>query len=205
MTDLTVLFLLTATGLVLTPGPDMLFATAQALTRGRVGAIAATVGLCLGYLAHTALAAGGLTALLAGSSDALTCVRCAGAAYMAWLGLHLLVSRPRPEPTVEQAGARPLNHPIRDGFLVSFLNPKGLLFFFAFLPQFVDPTGAITLQLLAYGAAFTAICFVVYGALALLAARARSHFAGSGSRWISRITGTVLLCLAARLAVISPS
>jgi threonine/homoserine/homoserine lactone efflux protein len=191
--------------LIATPGQDMIYVVTRSLAQGRFAGVCSAVGVCLGIIAHTALAALGVGAILQASEGLFVALKLLGAAYLVYLGLRMILSRDLPP---ELSGNAPPLSPVAlvwQGMLSNLTNPKIVLFFFAFLPQFVDPTGAITLQLLAYGAAFTAICFVVYGALALLAAHARSHFAGSGSTWISRITGTVLLCLAARLIVTSPS
>jgi threonine/homoserine/homoserine lactone efflux protein len=198
-----VLFLVTILPLVCTPGPDILFVSSQGLAARRKGAFLATVGICAGYLIHALLATAGLAAVIAASPLLFAIIKWIGAAYLLYLGFRLLASAlsrretqpPRPSPA---SGL------LRRGMFTSLLNPKGLLFFLALLPQFVDPAkGHAALQTLIFALAFVGACFVVYLAIGLVVATARERFAGNGAgRTANGVAGTILIGLGLRLAFV---
>ena len=196
------LFLATILPLVCTPGPDILFVSSQGLAARRRGAVLATVGICTGYLIHALLATLGLAALIAASPVLFEGIRWIGAAYLIYLGIKLLFSavsgdaRQPPSASVAQLVPR--------GMLTSVLNPKGLLFFLALLPQFVDPaSGHAALQTLILALVFVAACFVVYLAIGLVVATLRGRFSGGrAGRAANGLAGTVLTVLGVRLVLI---
>lgn len=144
------LFLLAAVTLVAVPGPNHLYITTRSVGEGRRAGIASALGVETGTLVHIAAAAGGLSAVVAASATAFGFLRYAGAAYLAYLAYRVLRSRHDPgEPDLEP---RPLHRVYLDGVLVNVLNPKVVLFFLAFLPQFVDQdAGAVPLQIAVMG------------------------------------------------------
>lgn len=197
------LFLLTALVLIFTPGPDMIYVAARGISQGRKVAALSTAGVCLGYVVHTALAALGLSALLASSATAFRVVQYVGAAYLLYLGIRTLRDRSAFDPTGE-VPPLPTGAVLRQGMLTSILNPKGILFFLSFLPQFVVPeAGGIAFQVVALGLTFTTLCLLLYGAVALSSGvlgdrfRRTPRFADA-LRWVS---GSVLVALGIRLVL----
>jgi threonine/homoserine/homoserine lactone efflux protein len=196
------LFLATVLPLVCTPGPDILFISSQALAARHRGAILATTGVCAGYLVHAALAILGLAAIIAASAPLFEAIRWIGAAYLVYLGLKLLYS------SLSGAG-HPLPSELVSGLLwrgmmTSLLNPKGLLFFLALLPQFVDLSiGQVALQTLVLSLIFVGACLVVYLGVGLAVSTARQRFRAKGAgRAANGIAGTILTLLGIRLALV---
>jgi threonine/homoserine/homoserine lactone efflux protein len=144
------LFLLAALVLVAIPGPTHLYITARSIGEGRRAGVASALGVESGMLVHIAAAAAGLSALVAASATAFGFLRYAGAAYLVFLAYKTLRSRGGEDaPLLEP---RPLRRVYLDGVLVNVLNPKVVLFFLAFLPQFVDQrAGAVPLQIAVMG------------------------------------------------------
>jgi len=151
----------------LTPGADVLFATASGLSGGPRAGIAAAAGISLGSLAHTVFAALGLSALLLASPIAFEAVRWAGAAYLLWLAIKTWKS---PAVRDGRSGENSLYFALKRGFLTNLLNPKVALFILAFLPQFADPAiGPIWHQILILGVLFSLTGMIItsiYGAAA---------------------------------------
>src|SRR4051812_47389821 len=154
-------WLFVASGVVVnvTPGPDTLYIVGRSAAQGRRAGVLSVLGISTGVLIHTAAAAIGLSALLASSAAAFTVVRYAGAAYLIYLGLRLLMSRGNDSPAASDVA--PTSGPrdgwaiYRQGVLTNVLNPKVALFFLAFLPQFVDPGSTHrTLAFLSLGLVF---------------------------------------------------
>lgn len=201
-----ILFFTTAIVMICTPGPDIIYVSTRGVAQGRRVALLSTLGVCLGYVIHTLFAVLGLSALLQASSTAFEVVRYAGAAYLIYLGIKTLTSkRPFLETSSVQNPARGRTHRIvLQGVLTSVLNPKGILFFMAFLPQFIS-TGwiAIPIQMILLGLTFTLLCFIIYGLI--------GAFTGTvGNRLIQRpkissfmkwFSGSVLVALGIRMAI----
>ncbi|TDD82804.1 LysE family translocator [Actinomadura darangshiensis] len=145
------LFLLAALTLVAIPGPNHLYITTRSIGEGRRAGIASALGVETGTLVHIGAAAAGLSAVVAASATAFGFLRYAGAAYLVYLAYRTLRSRHAAgEPDLQP---RPLPRVYLDGVLVNVLNPKVVLFFLAFLPQFVDQAaGAVPLQIAVMGA-----------------------------------------------------
>src|SRR5690348_392379 len=123
--------------LALTPGPDFIYITTRGMAQGRRAALLSTVGVCVGYLVCTLLAALGLSALLHSSALAFDIVRYVGAIYLVYLGVRALLSKAGGPLTPGAVHAAPPGRILRQGILTSMLNPKGILVFAALLPQFV--------------------------------------------------------------------
>lgn len=185
------LFLAASAVLILTPGPAVLYIVARSLAQGRRAGLISVAGIGAGTLGHVVGAAVGLSALLASSATAYATLRYAGAAYLGWLGLRKLLTRPAlPAAAVAGSGPAP-SATFRQAVLVGILNPKTALFFLAFLPQFADPArGSVTLQLLALGGTFVVLAILSDGAYALLAGTfggwlKRHPLFTAGERWVS--------------------
>ncbi|MDM9560830.1 MULTISPECIES: LysE family translocator [Bordetella] len=191
--------------LALTPGPDNLFVLMQSAMWGRTAGMLVVLGLCTGLLGHTAAVAAGLAAVFAASPHAFTALKLVGAAYLAYLAWQALrapggpASAERPAPLARGAL-------YRRGIIMNLTNPKVLLFFFAFLPQFTSPAhGSVGLQTIVLGAVFMAATLLVFGAIAFFSGTFGQLLQRSptASRWLNRLAGVVFLGLAVRLATAS--
>jgi len=145
------LFLLAVLALFLSPGPNMAFVMSHGVAHGPRGGFAAAVGISAADLVHTLFAATGVTALVAAWPPAFDVLRYAGALYLVWLAVQALRSGGgfRPGAQAQPAG---FGRIVRMALLNNLVNPKALLFFMVFLPQFVDPShGSVPLQLVQLG------------------------------------------------------
>jgi threonine/homoserine/homoserine lactone efflux protein len=151
------LFVGTAIVLLLTPGPAVLYIVTRSIDQGRLAGLVSVLGICTGTLVHVAAAALGLSALLMTSALAFSTVRYVGAAYLIVLGIQTL-SRREAVATDRRSDRADLGSVFTQGVIVNLLNPHTALFFFAFLPQFVNPSkGGVPLQMLALGLLFVAL------------------------------------------------
>lgn len=186
---LLIAFVMASLVLAITPGPGVFYIVTRTLAQGRAVGLASVAGVALGNFGNAVAASLGLAALFAISSLAFTVVKYAGAAYLVWMGLKTLRT-PAAAFTAQAFSAPRLGLIFRDGFVVALLNPKTTIFFAAFLPQFIDPSGSHIGQSLILGAVFVAIAactdtLYVLGA-ALVAPRLRNlKGAGSLGRWLS--------------------
>jgi threonine/homoserine/homoserine lactone efflux protein len=205
------LFLTAALLVNLTPGPDMLFVAGSSAVHGRRAGVLAALGVGAGCLLHVALAAVGLSALLAASATAFAVVKWVGAAYLVWVGVSMLRARARTDaPAADRpAGAALAQSASRvfwQGAWTNALNPKVALFFLAFLPQFIVPGAPQqALSFLALGLVFTVGGVVVNIVVALLAHRVRQGLAGRDSSarfglWLQRAAGALFVGLGLKLA-----
>ena len=169
-----VLLAFTAAGivLVLTPGPDMTLFIGQTLTGGRARGIAALLGASTGLLVHTTLAAFGLSTLLAASATAFGILKVVGVAYLIWLAIEALRRGSALTLQPEAGEAQPVARVYLTGVGINLLNPKIVMFFLTFLPQFVsasDPHAGGKLMFL--GLYFIALGIPLCIALIFLAER----------------------------------
>lgn len=170
-------FLLASFLFIQIPGPSLLFTIGRALTVGRSEALLSVVGNALGLLGQVAFVAFGLGAIVAASATAFTAVKVAGAAYVIWLGIQAIRHRGEARVALETGSAPRRGNPVRVGLVVGLSNPKTIVFFVAFLPQFADPGGAVALQTVVLGAVFAVMACASDSVWALTAARARTWFA----------------------------
>jgi len=196
-------FALIAFVLILVPGPSVLFVVTRSLTLGPGAGVATVVGNTAGVYVQVAAVALGLGALVQESIVVFTIVKWCGAAYLVVLGVQTF----RHRRSLGAALETPMKCKVRrrilaDGFVVGLLNPKVIVFFMAILPQFVDRSGPVTMQLLTLGAIFCAIALLCDSMWVLLAGAARRRLVASPRR-LSAIGGTgglVLVGLGAGLA-----
>lgn len=198
-----------AAGLLLniTPGPDLLLIIGRATAQGVRAGVAAALGIAAGCLVHTAAVALGVAALLAASSVAFEVIKWAGAAYLAYLGLRLLLTRPAADAPAAATPSARAGAIFWQGFITNVLNPKVALFFLALLPQFVAPeSSAKPLALAVLGALFALNSLLVIVPVAWLAGRAghRLRSAGRALPWLDRALGALFIGLALRLALMRP-
>ena len=163
------LFLLAALGLLLVPGPAVIYIVTRSAAHGRRAGFASVLGVEIAGLIHAMAAALGLSALLLTSALAFQLVKYAGAAYLVYLGVRTLLSRDEGNADLVPAQAN-LTQLFARGLVVNLLNPKTALFFYAFLPQFVDPLkGAVQGQIFLLGLMFVSLATCTDGMYALLA------------------------------------
>jgi threonine/homoserine/homoserine lactone efflux protein len=197
--DLWLLYLVAAVGLSLTPGPNGLLSLTHGACYGFRPTVWTVLGGALGFLVLIAASLAGMGALLAASEQAFTAAKWIGAAYLVWLGIRVWRSG-TPAVAVTRGGvreARPARM-FREGFLVAVSNPKGLIFFAAFLPQFIVPGASFWTQLAVFGGTFVAVEIVYELMLAGLAQRIAPWLARHG-RWFNRIAGATFVGLGAAL------
>lgn len=145
------LFITAVLLLVFIPGPNTIYIVARSIQQGRRAGIVSSLGVQLGTLFHVIAAAFGLSALLLSSALAFNVVKYAGAAYLIYLGIKTLLSREQPQAP-EEVQTTAFSRVFYQGVIVNLLNPKTALFFFAFLPQFVDPErGSLATQIMLLG------------------------------------------------------
>jgi threonine/homoserine/homoserine lactone efflux protein len=176
-------FLIASLVLAATPGPGVVYIVTRTLEQGRRAGLAAVAGVALGNLGNAIGAAVGLAAVLAVSPVTFTVVKLAGAAYLIYLGLRAL-RRPDVPATTSPKSSREIGHIFRDGLLVALLNPKTALFFAAFLPQFISPTGSAIVQSALLGTTFVLIAACtdcIYVVAAAAAAPAISNVGAGGA------------------------
>ncbi len=173
------LFMGTTLVFLLTPGPAVFYIVARSIDQGRAAGIVSTLGINTGTLVHVVAAAFGISAILMSSALAFNIVKYLGAAYLIFLGVRKLCGREE----AQTAKARPpqkLSRIFGQGVLVNLLNPKTALFFFAFLPQFVDPSrGSVVVQILLLGGIFVIMAFLSDSLYALLAGTMRQWLKGN--------------------------
>jgi threonine/homoserine/homoserine lactone efflux protein len=201
------LFVAAAVLLAVTPGPDSTLVFAQSLRHGARDGIVAALGVITGCVVHVTAASLGLSAILAASAHAFNAVKWAGAAYLAFIGIRMIVTTWRNGPE-GAAAARPAalraSSLFWTGFLTNVLNPKVAVFFLAFLPQFVAADAPYAPLGFAFlGVIVIAVGFVWLVGIALVAARsARALGSRTGlTRWLERALGAAFIALAAKLAL----
>lgn len=203
--QLFITFLLAACVVIAAPGPDSLNTLAIGMSRGRREAIAYAVGVGIGCLTHTLWAVLGISAVIAASETLFGAVKWIGVLYLLWLGVQALRQRGTMRASDADAAVHaPIGASTRilQGALTNALNPKVMLFFMAFLPQFADPQlGAVGAQMLVMGLAFAVLTTVAYALLGASAGHlgARLLRRPSIAQRLNRATGMLFIALALRL------
>jgi threonine/homoserine/homoserine lactone efflux protein len=196
-------FLLAGLGILVIPGPSVLYILTRSMAQGRRAGLASVGGIETANMVHLVAAALGLSALLMTSALAFSLVKYLGAAYLIYLGVRTLLMR-KEHFALSTASPQKLSQLYANGLLVNLLSPKAALFYYAFLPQFIDPArGAAVEQLLILG-----------GLFALLASCTDSLYALIGSsigQWFKRsvrfqkiqryVTGSIYILLGLSTAV----
>ncbi len=200
------LFVVSGLLLNIMPGPDSLLIMTRSATQGWRAGSAAALGIGTGTFVHIFAAALGLSAILATSAAAFTVVKLAGAAYILYLAVGMLLSKRGNggEPTAPALAPLPLRRIYAQGILTNVLNPKVALFFLAFVPQFIDanaPHKAVAFLIL--GAIFNINGMLWCHALALFTAQARARLKlnPAVTLWLNRATGGLFVWLGVKLAL----
>jgi threonine/homoserine/homoserine lactone efflux protein len=183
-------FVVAALALLIIPGPTVLLVIGQALGGGARNALPLAAGVALGDLTAMTLSLAGLGALLAASAAAFTALKWVGAAYLVWLGVKMW------RAPVTQDAAPPLTaaRALRQAYVVTALNPKGIVFFIAFVPQFLDPARSFLVQAAVLVATFCTLAALNTVVYAVLAARLSGAVRRPGlRRALNRTGGAVLM------------
>src|SRR4051812_14938753 len=197
-------FALVSLGMVLTPGPNMIYLISRSITQGASAGLISLGGVALGFVFYMLCAALGITALLFAVPYAYDALRFAGAAYMLWLAWQALRpggSSPLQLRKLREDSPRKL---FAIGLLTNLLNPKIAMLYLALLPQFIDPaSGSVLAQSITLGA-IQIVIGVSVNAFVAFAAGSIALFLGTWPTWLlvqRWLMGTVLAALAMKLAL----
>jgi threonine/homoserine/homoserine lactone efflux protein len=187
----------------LTPGPDTLYILGRSIAQGRSAGLASLLGIATGTVVHTFAAALGLSAVLAASASAFLFVKLAGAAYLIYLGLRMLLSRGSKTAIPAGFSTSGFRAIYRQGFLTNLLNPKVALFFLAFVPQFIAADSPSTFAaFLLLGLSFITTGTIWCLCLVWFASMIGDRLRGSStiSEVMNRTAGALFVGLGIRLA-----
>ena len=198
--------------IILAPGPSVLFVIARAIAWGRKTAVFTVAGNVTGAFVLSTFVAFGLGPILQNSDLAYIAVQWGGGLYLVYLGIAAIRHRTTHAADMRNQGevAPSVRRSMRDGFWVGALNPKGLVFYAAVLPQFIDrERGHITSQLIVLGAIFSILAFISDGSWGLLAGTARQWLATDPKRLekLRATGGTIMIILGTSVliaAIVSP-
>lgn len=191
--ELWLAFVLATGVLLLLPGPTVLLIVGFALANGRRAALAATVGVVVADAVAFSVCGFGLGVALLASAELFAALKWAGALYLVFLGIRQWLAKPE-AVRVESGPRRPVRRLMAQAFLVTVLNPKSLVFFIAFLPQFVDPARPVASQMAVLGGTFLGLVVVVVGSYAALAGGLRGLISSErAARTANRIGGSALI------------
>jgi threonine/homoserine/homoserine lactone efflux protein len=196
------LFFITSIIIIIAPGPDFIYVTTRGVSQGKRAGTLSALGISVGLLLHTLLAAFGLSAIIQASRAAYLALKYIGAGYLLYLGMRTLISKNQLLQTNEIPGQT--KGVFRQGILTNVFNPKAIITFMAFLPQFVDAHKTHTIgPFLFLGVTFALIAVIWFGFV--------GYFAGIVGTWIKRnrlfqngikyISGSILMLLGLRLAI----
>lgn len=197
-------FLLAASVITVSPGPDNMMVLSIGMAKGRLPGIAFGLGCALGCLSHTLLAVLGVSALIAASPEAFKALKVCGGLYLVWLGFNALRSAGGASVGKASNDRQSPRKLFLKGIVANAINPKVILFFLSFLPQFVIPGhGSVAAQMAWLGIIFTVQAGVIFGLL--------GYFSGTVGQWINtsprlgtamdRLTGVIFVGLGLRLIV----
>jgi len=196
-------FLLAAVVLAITPGPGIAYVVARTVAGGRTEGLASCVGTAIGGLVHVLAAAAGLSLIIAQSATAFSVVKYLGAAYLVYLGIKILRSKPPDLSESEALAALGARRALRDGMVVEALNVKTAMFFLAFLPQFVNGAELILPQVMLLGS----ICVLLNTLADVLAVFAADRLLDTGiahaarARLMLSVSGITMIGLGVLLAL----
>lgn len=201
-------FLVAVFLLNVTPGPDTAYIVGRSIAQGRGAGLMSALGISAGCCVHALACAFGLTALLSASATAFTVIKLAGAAYLIYLGVRMIVAKQSAGADAAQAvpcatAAKPLYQLFLQGFWTNVLNPKVVLFFVSFFPQFVSADSPHkVLAFLALGTVFVVMSTIWNSMVAWVAGSVTRHFAGKPGirKWLDRSVGGAFVGLGLKLA-----
>lgn len=207
-------FLIAITLLTMAPGVDTLLVIRNTLRGGKVDGLVTSFAICCGLFIHAVVSAGGISLILLQSATLFTALKLAGAAYLIWLGGKSLLGAlrqpsainepqvPQVTPTLAPAGQRvKLTQAFREGFLSNVLNPKTVVFYMAFLPQFIHPHESALFKSL-FLASVHFVIANIWQLLLILAVVSAQQLLKQQKvmRWIDGVIGTVMAAFGVKLA-----
>ncbi len=195
-------FLTAAVLITASPGPDNLMVLSIGVTRGRIKGVVFGLGCALGCLSHTVLAAIGVSALIAASPVAFTALKVFGGLYLIWLGWGAIRSPGGAAVDGSKALDEPLGKLFAKGLFANAINPKVVLFFLSFLPQFVVPEqGSVSTQTALLGLIFTVQGCILFGLLGYFSGAVGQWMTRTpkASQWLDRAAGTIFIALGLKL------
>lgn len=200
-------FVLAVFLLNVTPGPDTAYIVGRSVAQGRGAGLMSALGISTGCCVHALACAFGLTALLAASAAAFTVIKLVGAAYLIYLGVRMIVVKQAAGAAGAEAAqataAKPLCQLFMQGFWTNVLNPKVVLFFVSFFPQFVSADNPHkALAFLALGSVFVVMSTIWTCIVAWVAGSVTQRFSGKpgAKKWLDRTVGSAFVGLGLRLA-----
>jgi len=204
-------FLVAVFLLNVTPGPDTAYIVGRSVAQGRSAGLVSALGISTGCCVHALACAFGLTALLAASATAFTVIKLVGACYLVYLGVRLIFAKKEApagaanatESASSASAPRPLRQLFLSGFWTNVLNPKVVLFFVSFFPQFVSVTSPHkVLAFLALGVVFVVMSTIWNSFVAWVAGSVTQRFSGKPGikKWLDRTVGSAFVGLGLRLA-----
>jgi threonine/homoserine/homoserine lactone efflux protein len=197
-------FLITSLVVVLIPGTGVLYTLSSSIGGGRRRGLFAALGCTLGIVPHMLAAMLGLSGIMQAGSAVFEVVRWAGVCYLVFMGISMIRDAGRISLDDVNAEADPMGPVVWRGIVLNVLNPKLTLFFFAFLPQFLDASpGLFYVRLIGLGGIFMLMTMAVFSVYALASAAFRDLVLGAPAvrRWIEQTLGAFLIGFAARLAL----
>jgi RhtB (resistance to homoserine/threonine) family protein len=190
-----------------TPGPDTAYIVGRSVAQGRGAGLMSALGISAGCCVHSLACAFGLTALLAASATAFTVIKFVGAIYLIYLGVRLILTKPEPAEAAGAARAtgapKSLRQLFLQGFWTNVLNPKVVLFFVSFFPQFVSASSDHkTFAFLTLGVVFVVMSMVWNSFVAWIAGSVTRKFSGKPGvkKWLDRGVGSAFVGLGIKLA-----
>lgn len=189
--------------LLMIPGPTIILVLTYALTQGRKVAVASAAGVAVGDLIAMSASLAGLGALVLTSATLFTIIKWVGAAYLVWMGIGMIRASGKMVMADADAPALPAPRIFRNAAVVTALNPKSIVFFIAFVPQFITPQAPLLPQFGILIATFVGLAFLNALIYALLADRVRGTIRKPGIlQWMTRAGGGVLVAMGAATATL---
>ncbi|MFV0438029.1 MAG: LysE family translocator [Desulfopila sp.] len=185
-------FILASTVILIIPGPTIILVVSQSVAHGRQSTVPLVAGVLLGDFTAMTLSLAGLGTLLLTFTALFTLCKWLGALYLLYLGVRMW--RTPPAEPVATAGSSSAKALFKCSYIVTALNPKGIAFFVAFLPQFIRPTEPLLPQLLLLGATFLVLATLNAALYAVFAGQISNHLRSQRSRhWLNRLGGSALI------------
>ena len=188
------MYIAASTAIIIVPGPTVTVIIANSLRAGAAAGLMNVAGTQAGLAVMIAVLAAGLSTIVANMAAVFELIRLLGAAYLVWLGIKLWRSDGTlADGPLQNKGLKAASSYFWQGFLVIWSNPKALVFFGAFIPQFITPAQAAMPQVLLLGLTFMALATLLDGAYALVAGKTGALLARDNLRWLERVSGSCLI------------
>lgn len=196
------LFIVASLAVIITPGQDMMLVMSRSLTQGAGAGVATAAGVSVGLLGHTVLATVGLGAILQASEWLFFALKLAGAVYLVYLGVTMIRAK-RADLDIGRGAQRTPARLFLDGALSNLSNAKIVVFYLAFLPQFVPASAEQpTLSIFALGVTFAVLTFLIKGPVGIFAGALSGWLRSRPAvlTWVYRSSGAILIGLGVKLA-----